>query len=447
LALVALLSGRAVAQDYPMGPGNGTMPWAPVGPAPGLPGNGYGIVPGAPTRPTASVRPELWPNGLPAQGPLAAGPSPVVHRASWEDARPCAGAQILARVGNDVVLTSDVLQAAAIDELMDRFKDRIPASQLDAQRKSLVQEVTAGINDLVAHINEPDPAARLDPQRKMLIQQLIALQIQTKIVFQDFQRTVSKENLPNIQEAINRRFDEVELPHLLKRENVPGRQELEWKLRSQGSSLDRERRIFMERAVAGQWRQEQVKVDRMEVTHEEMLAWYNAHLADFEKPARARWEELMVSFSKYRTKEDAYAALAHMGNQVLAGVPLAEIAKARSDGPTSPQGGQRDWTNKGSLIEELDRALFDPQLAVGRLTPIVEGKTGLHIVRVVQRQDATRTPFATAQPEIQEKIRKERLNKQYMEYLKKVQQQIPTWTIFDDPKAKPRMAEAEQRRY
>jgi parvulin-like peptidyl-prolyl isomerase len=77
----------------------------------------------------------------------------------------------------------------------------------------------------------------------------------------------------------------------------------------------------------------------------------------------------------------------------------------------------------------------------------VEGKTGLHIVRVVQRQDATRTPFATAQPEIQEKIRKERLNKQYMDYLKKVQQQIPTWTIFDDPKAKPRMAEAEQRRY
>ena len=67
-----------------------------------------------------------------------------------------------------------------------------------------------------------------------------------------------------------------------------------------------------------------------------------------------------------------------MGNQVFAGAPFAEVAKAGSDGVTAAAGGQRDWTNKGSLAcQELDRALFG--LPVGQLSPIIEGPTGFHI--------------------------------------------------------------------
>ena len=122
-----------------------------------------------------------------------------------------------------------------------------------------------------------------------------------------------------------------------------------------------------------------------------------------------------------------------MGNEVLAGAPLAAVARAQSDGRTAAAGGLRDWTAKGSLAaEELDRALF--VLPIGQLSPILESNTGYHIIRVIDRQDATRTPFPDAQDEIRKKIQQERSDQKAQEYLAKVQRLYPPWTIFDDVK-------------
>ena len=476
----------------PSGAGNGMMPFAPVSAASVSRDSGYGIVPGAPSKPTQSIRPESWPGGSDASAgaadtrplnastypaptyyppypapnnypPPAAGqyPNPAASPATGyspmppagalggpmqpqpapsADAVPCESAQVLARVGNDVVLTSDVI--AGIDDLIARNKDKIPADQVEAQRKQVVQEVTAGIQQLLAHINEPNPGAQVDPQRRAIIQQLLRQQIETKLIYQDFRRTVPTEGLPNIEQALTRQFDQTELKKLFSRENVQSRPDLEWKLRARGSSLDREKRMFMERVVSQQWIQEQIKFDK-EVTHEQMLSWYQAHLVQFEKPARARWEELMASSSQYRSNEEAYAAVAQMGNQVLSGAPLAEVAKAQSAGPTAAKGGLRDWTTKGALTsEQVDRALFG--LPVGQLSPILEGKTGYHIIRVIERQEPTRTPFLEAQKEVGEKIRQERTRKQYAEYVARVRKQFPVWTIFDDASKKVKPEDGEE---
>ena len=256
-----------------------------------------------------------------------------------------------------------------------------------------------------------------------------------KLVYEDFKQTVPKDNLPGIEQMLARQFEQIQYPILLKRENAASREDLEWKLRAKGSSLEREKRIFMEKVVHMQWFQEQLKTDD-EITHEQMLAWYEAHLSEFEKPARVRWEELMVGFSHYPSTEQAYAAMAELGNQVLLGASLADVAKARSDGPTAADGGRRPWTTQGSLASTaVDRALFT--LAPGQLSPILEGPNGYHIVRVIERQERTRTPFADAQKEVKKKIRAERTNKQLQEFVAKLHKRYPVWTIFDSVAKRP----------
>jgi parvulin-like peptidyl-prolyl isomerase len=349
---------------------------------------------------------------------------------------PCESAQILVRLPNDVVLTSDVVAVTNIDDLLARNKDKNDkTSDAEAvkQRAEIIREAQAGIGQLVAHLGDPDPGSFVDPPRRALIQQLLHQQIERKLIYQDFLLNgPPKEALPGIEQMIDREFDRMQLPKLLKRENAVARQDLEWKLRAQGSSLERERRMFMEEVVSEQWMRDKVKDDKGEdPTHEQLLSWYQAHLQEFEKPARARWDELMVSFSKYNSSGEAYAAIAQMGNQVvLFGVPLAEVARARSDGPTADQGGRRDWTTKGSLVsEELDRALFT--LPPKQYSPIIETKAGYHIIRVVERQEAHRVPFLEAQKEIAKKIQQERTSKKYREYLVDIQKKFPVWTIFD----------------
>ena len=47
-------------------------------------------------------------------------------------------------------------------------------------------------------------------------------------------------------------------------------------------------------------------------------------------------------------------------------------------------------------------------LPIGSLSPILESETGLHIIRVVERRQAGRTPFLDVQNEIRKKMMDER---------------------------------------
>ena len=180
-----------------------------------------------------------------------------------------------------------------------------------------------------------------------------------------------------------------------------------------------------------EWIGQQVKRDE-EITYDQMVAYYREHQDEFTTPARAQWEELMVSYAKYPSKAAAYDAIARMGNQVLAGAPFAEVAKAGSDGVTAANGGRRDWTSKGSLVcQELDAALFS--LPVGQLSPIIEGPNGFHIIRVTRAR--TRPSRRSWRPRSTSARRssEQRSEKQFREYMAKLEARTPVWTIFDEP--------------
>lgn len=315
-------------------------------------------------------------------------------------AQPCASAQILARVGSDVILASEVLPS--VNDTIRRNSERIPEGQEDLFRQRLIR------------------------------QRLKAL-IETKLIYQDALRSIPEEGLPHIKKQLEEEFEKAEIHNMMERAGAGSRQELEAKLAALGTSIQREKKSFSERILAAQWMRQQIDHDQ-EITHAQMLAYYEEHAEEFETPARARWQELAVHFSEFPSRAAARQALAQMGNQIIDGTDFAEVAKAHSDGPTASSGGNRDWTTKGSLRnQKLDKALFS--LPIGRLSPILEDERGLMIVRVVQREEVRRKPFVEAQVEIREKIREDRVRKQQEAYAEKLRDQIPVWTIFDEPGA------------
>jgi hypothetical protein len=308
----------------------------------------------------------------------------------------CEGAQILARVGPKVVLASEVM--AATTEILIQYKDKIPKEQMEQQRKVLI--------------------------KKMLDQR-----VDIKLIYYDAERKIPKENMEKIKDRLTEQFEMMEIPRRMKAADCGSRRELEERLTALGTSLEREKKLFCERVIAQQWLQQQVHINE-DVGHEEMLNYYQDHAADFEHPARARWEQLMVRKSSFRTEAEARAVLAQMGNQVLDGALLSDVAKARSQGPSAKQGGQRDWTTRGSLVSEaLDQAIFG--LPVGQLSQILEDKQGFHILRVIERQEATRTPFLEAQVDIRKKITEQREKEARENYLTQLKLDVPISTVFD----------------
>jgi hypothetical protein len=398
--VVVLTAAWCSAQDN----GLGQTPMAPPAPSQGENPNSGG--PHAPVQPGSPARGPSWPGGeaspwAPPDGrstPQQAPAEPGV------ETRPCEGTVILARIGNLVVLDGELLGAA--DEIIKQNLDKMPLEQ----RQSI-------------------PPNELEAQRVLILQQLLRRRIETLLIFLDAKRGIPTERWPDVESQIAKYFEDEEVDRLMKRVGTGTRRELEQKLRAVGTSIERERRGFIENTLAQQWAHQQIQRNE-EITYDQMKTYYSGHREEFAKPARASWEELMVRTANYPSRQDAYAAVARMGNQVLAGAPLAEVARAGSDGTTASDGGRRPWTTKDSLaIAEINRALFSQP--IGKLGPIIQSDVGYHILRVTAREEAAVTPFLDAQTEIRQKIAEQRTEKQYRDYMTRLTTRTPIWTIFD----------------
>jgi len=256
-------------------------------------------------------------------------------------------------------------------------------------------------------------------------------------------RTIPEDRIPEIEKKVNEAFDQQQLPRLVKDAGVANAAEYDQLLRSRGQSLDRIRKTFFERALAQQWIQQKVTGDK-EIPHADMIAWYENHLAEYEFSSRAKFEQLAIKVTPQRPREEAWNMLAAMGNDVLEGKPFADIARSRSEGLTASNGGVYDWTNKGSLASKvLDEAVFT--LPVGQLSAILEDGGMLHIVRVTERVEAGRTPFLEAQVGIRDTLQQERRKKEMDEYLAKLKDRTPVWTIFDDQQTGPAQTAGRER--
>ena len=316
-------------------------------------------------------------------------------------------AQVVARVGPEVVLAGDLMTPAASEWL---------------------NKVSPGL--------QPEQIAEL---RFKIYQQVIDQHLETLLVYVDACRTIPEENLPEIREKVNEAFDQEQLPRMVQAAGVGSVREFEQLLRSQGQSLERMRKMFFERALAQEWLQQNANTTG-EIPHAEMIAWYQNHLDEYEFPAKSRFEQLTVKVNQKQPRNQAWNRLAAMGNDVLNGRSFAEVAKESSEGPTAYNGGLYEWTTRGSLVSEIiDNAIFS--LPVGELSAILDDQQALHIVRVVERTNAGRTPFIEAQVAIRMELHRQKQDHSRTEYLNRLKNRTPIWTVFDDKQKNTRLAE------
>jgi len=359
--------------------------------------------PGGPLEPIAATTKASVESGTKKSGVIQAGFEETLPAGDAAVGQPDGiqsldNARVVARVGPEVVLEGDLLTPSAL---------------------AWLDKVSAGLT--------PEQIRELKGQ---ICRQVIKPHVESLVVFVDACRTIPEERLPEIEKKVNEAFDQQQLPRLVNDAGVANALEYDQLLRSRGQSLDRIRKTYFERALAQQWIQQKV-IDDAEIPHAEMIAWYQNHLAEYEYPAKVRFEQLTVKVTASRPRGQAWTTLAAMGNEVMQGKPFAEIARARSEGPTAATGGAFDWTTKGSLVSKvINEAVFT--LPVGQMSAILDEGSALHIVRVIERTDAGRTPFIEAQVGIRDKLRDERRKREMDEYLATVRGRTPVWTIFDD---------------
>jgi parvulin-like peptidyl-prolyl isomerase len=345
----------------------------------------------------------LGPPGGPAGPPIATAPQKSPADPPYDPAA------ILARVGTEVI------QANELMPMMHQYVE-----------KTLAEHAAE-----FAQLPDAVKQEQLNQLRRHTMQQIVADWVKFKLLLCEVRSKFPAEALAKNEEKIRKEFNDTQIKQLMETYKADSIIDLENKLRDYGSSLEAQRRVFTERYLAVGWLREQVK-DAPEPTHETLLTYYREHAADWETPARAQWEELTARFDKFASREEARRAIAQWGNDVfLRGAPFAEVARSRSHGYTSDDGGRHDWTTQGSLRSEaIDRALFT--LPEGVLSQIIEDDEGYHIVRVTKREAFRRAPFNEVQGEIKKRITDGSSQKAMEAYIDQLRKRTPIWNRFEE---------------
>lgn len=320
-------------------------------------------------------------------------------------------AQVIGRIGNEVILASDVLWE--VNLIIADNIDRIPPEQLEEARESIMQ------NQLRSYID-------------------------TKLLYADFRRNAQGADMAAIRKQLEEPFFSGggsgdapgTVPGLMKSLQVNSGEALEKKLMELGTSTTARMDAYVEKAIASQWMREKIKVDKPD--HIELVEYYQDHLEDYSFPTQVKWEELKVNFTDEASKQGARAKLAEAGNIAWQRVQqnpapgtqlFVDLAPKYSDAYNANDGGLHDWTSQGALRDTtLDTALFT--LPVGALGPMLETDNALHIVRVVERREAGATPFRELQDEIRGKIMDESYQSQMRELIGKLRRETRIWTMY-----------------
>lgn len=366
------------------------------------------------------------PNGLPAPDPAKALPLPgttptmqnmdqfQINPSVMAEVIPCHGTEMVARVGTQVILMCDILPQLR----------RIGLRQFKEQLKNVPEEERKSI----------PPEAKEQFLEQFIVEcypSFLKQQITFSMIYNDFLMAKTKEETEFFTKKLGEEFDEEDVPAMMKEFEVGNLVELKAFLKEElGSSLERERMLTVQSKISQQWVMFSVKAAEGECSPEEMMEYYTAHRSEFETKARVKWQELQVLFSKHPSEQEAWKKMVWMGNEVARGVPMDEMAKVNSEGFTASNGGVWDWTSKGSLSSaDLEKLVFTHP--VGQLSPIVKTATGLHIVKVLEREEDSLTPFIQAQVKIRGQIQNQRRAQNEQEYFDELQRKYPSIVLRD----------------
>ncbi len=295
-----------------------------------------------------------------------------------------------------------------------------------------VGDLMLEVNQMIEKFMPTAPRSVKTREAKKLIPRVLPKHVEAKILFQGIVQGMPaefQENIDSVIEQAGEEFDNKALPGMMEAAGAKTTGEFDAQLRAQGSSLRKLRRSWSVEQLTRHFVGRKLSSVKPP-THQEMLKQYRANLFTYDIPAKARWEQVMVQFSKTASRAEAKRKIADMGNRIVNGANFQSIAKKESDGFRADEGGQHDWTTRGALVlNELDEAIFS--LPIGKLSDIIETEQGFHIVRVIERNEKTRTPFLEAQVEIKEKLITEKRQAAFEELLTEFKRDIPV-EYFDD---------------
>jgi peptidyl-prolyl cis-trans isomerase D len=156
---------------------------------------------------------------------------------------------------------------------------------------------------------------------------------------------------------------------------------------------------------------------------------YNNNSEQYTTPEQVRASHILL---KTEGKDDAAvkAKAEALLKQARGGADFSELAKKNSEDEASAKnGGDLDYFGRGRMVPEFDQAVF--AMAAGSISDLVKTQYGYHIIKLVDKKNATTRPLAEVRQQLNDQLAYQRAQAQAADLAQNLEKQIKTPADLD----------------
>lgn len=158
----------------------------------------------------------------------------------------------------------------------------------------------------------------------------------------------------------------------------------------------------------------------IQVSDADAHAFYDQNPSMFAGADSVRCRHIILLFSPADTdakREERMQLAQSIRDRAVEGESFQRLAQEYSQDGSAPSGGDLGYFARGTMVKEFEEAAF--ALKKGGVSDVVTTQFGLHIIKCVDRKDATPMSYDTARPQIENMLRQRALGTDLQNRLKK----------------------------
>jgi len=309
---------------------------------------------------TRGQQPEM--PGLPQPPSQTASPAPVVQQVSYAGKPPTSGViRVRATVNSQPIFDDEVKEA--LGPRVREIYNSVPPNQRDA-------EVVKAFNEALNAI------------------------IDSELLLQDAIKELKARNpkgLEKIKIVAAREVDKI-INGNMRDNKIDTIEEFKELLVLRGTSLESLKRQFERQFISTQYLRMLVGKQLDNIGNKEIREYYNTHINEYMQVDRVKWENIFIAVGpKHATIADAKQFAQQVLTAWVGSKNVTDLLQY-DDGQGAANKGAGVGEIKGDIRpRELEQYLF--AMKEGEFGPPVELSTGVHLFRVLKRENAGPMPF------------------------------------------------------
>ncbi|MFW6054702.1 MAG: SurA N-terminal domain-containing protein [Thermodesulfobacteriota bacterium] len=138
-----------------------------------------------------------------------------------------------------------------------------------------------------------------------------------------------------------------------------------------------------------------------EVGQKEIETYYRENKDQFVRPEEIKAAHILIEISENAPEEEVAAAeqkIKQIAKRIEQGESFSQLAREASEGPSADQGGDLGWFERGSMTESFEETAFS--LEPGEVSDPVRTRFGLHLIKLEDKRPAGAEPLSEVKGEI-----------------------------------------------